>query len=101
MNLSPCDFGERSRLRVLLDHFSIIEDDREPHRVAYPLAELLLLAVCGTIADYTRLESQFSRMNCQMFSVGLSLGHLGGNGTRVMLGGPMRRGGTCWPGSFA
>ena len=51
MNLSPCDFGERSRLRVLLDHFSIIEDDREPHRVAYPLAELLLLAVCGTIAD--------------------------------------------------
>jgi predicted transposase YbfD/YdcC len=46
-----CDFGERSRLRLLLDHFSIIEDEREPHRVAYPLAELLLLAVCGTIAD--------------------------------------------------
>ncbi len=51
MDLSPSDFGERSRLRVLLDHFSIIEDAREPHRVAYPLAELLLLAVCGTIAD--------------------------------------------------
>jgi hypothetical protein len=30
-------------------------------------------------------------MNCQMFSVGLSSGHLGGNGTRVMLGGTMRR----------
>jgi predicted transposase YbfD/YdcC len=51
MDLLPSDFGERSRLRVLLDHFSIIEDTREPHRVAYPLAELLLLAVCGTIAD--------------------------------------------------
>jgi predicted transposase YbfD/YdcC len=51
MDLSPSDFGKRSRLRVLLDHFSIIEDAREPHRVAYPLAELLLLAVCGTIAD--------------------------------------------------
>jgi predicted transposase YbfD/YdcC len=57
MDLSPCDFGERSRLRVLLDHFSIIEDDREPHRVAYPLAELLLLAVCGTIADCDDYEN--------------------------------------------
>jgi predicted transposase YbfD/YdcC len=51
MDLSPSDFGERSRLRVLLDRLSTIEDEREPHRVAYPLAEILLLAVCGTIAD--------------------------------------------------
>ena len=51
MDLSPPEFGERSRLRVLLDHLSVIEDGRETHRVAYPLAELLLLAVCGTIAD--------------------------------------------------
>ena len=51
MDLSPPPFGERSRLRVLLDHLSVIEDGREAHRVAYPLAELLLLAVCGTIAD--------------------------------------------------
>ena len=51
MDLSPTDFGERSRLRVLLDHFSVIEDQRETHRVAYPMAEILLLAVCGTIAD--------------------------------------------------
>jgi predicted transposase YbfD/YdcC len=36
---------------VLLDHLSEIEDGRQAHRVAYPLAELLLLAVCGTIAD--------------------------------------------------
>ena len=51
MDLSPPDFRERSRLRVLLDHFSVIEEERESHRVAHPLAELLLLAVCGTIAD--------------------------------------------------
>ena len=57
MDLSPSDFGEQSRLRALLDHFSIIEDKREPHRVAYPLAELLLLAVCGTIADCDDYEN--------------------------------------------
>ena len=51
MDLSPPQFGERSRLRVLLDHLSVIEDGREAHRVAYRLDELLLLAVCGTIAD--------------------------------------------------
>jgi len=51
MDLSPLEFGERSRLRVLLDHLSVIEDVREPHRVAYPLSEIMLLAVCGTIAD--------------------------------------------------
>ena len=47
----PLGWGERSRLAVLLDRLSVIEDDREPHRVAYPLHEILLLAVCGTIAD--------------------------------------------------
>jgi predicted transposase YbfD/YdcC len=57
MDLSPSDFGERSRLRALLDHLSVIEDAREPHRVAYPLAELLLLAVCGTIADCDDYEN--------------------------------------------
>ena len=51
MDLSPSQFGVRSRLRMLLDHLSVIEDGREAHRVAYPLAELLLLAVCGTVAD--------------------------------------------------
>jgi predicted transposase YbfD/YdcC len=44
-------FGGKSRLRVLLDHFGRIEDPRPPHRVAYPLAEVLLLTVCATIAD--------------------------------------------------
>ncbi|MBI5164974.1 MAG: ISAs1 family transposase [Magnetospirillum sp.] len=44
-------FGERSRLRALLDHFSEIKDPREPWKVAHPLPEVLLLVVCGTIAD--------------------------------------------------
>ena len=32
-----------------------------------------------------RFDSQLSRMNCQRFSTGLSSGHLGGSGIRVML----------------
>jgi predicted transposase YbfD/YdcC len=51
MSLYAEDFSEKSRLRALLDHFAIIEDDREPWRVAHPLPEVLLLVVCGTIAD--------------------------------------------------
>jgi hypothetical protein len=45
------EFSDKSRLRVLLDHFAVIADDREPWRVAHPLLEVLLLVVCGTIAD--------------------------------------------------
>jgi predicted transposase YbfD/YdcC len=41
----------RSRVAVLLKNFSQIEDGREPWRVAYPLAEVLLLLTCATIAD--------------------------------------------------
>ena len=41
----------KPRLRALLDHFAVIDDPREPWRVAHPLAEVLLLVVCGTIAD--------------------------------------------------
>lgn len=44
-------FGEKSRLRALLDHFAVIDDPRQPWRVAHPLPEVLLLVVCGTIAD--------------------------------------------------
>ena len=51
MDAGPVEFGERSRLRLLLDRLSRIEDGRDPHRVAYPLAEIMLLSVCGTIAD--------------------------------------------------
>jgi len=42
--------AERPRLRLLLDHFALIEDDRDAWRVAHPLPEVLLLVVCGTIA---------------------------------------------------
>jgi predicted transposase YbfD/YdcC len=45
------DLGERPRLRVLLDHFALFEDDRESWRVAHPLPEVLLLVVCGTIGS--------------------------------------------------
>jgi len=51
MNLATLDFAEKSRLRALLDHFAVIEDPRELWRVAHPLVEVLLLVVCGTIAD--------------------------------------------------
>lgn len=44
-------FSEKSRLKLLLEHFGRIEDPRPQHRVAYPLREVLLLTVCATIAD--------------------------------------------------
>jgi DDE_Tnp_1-associated len=40
-----------SRLAVLLKHFPHIEDGRQSWRVAFPLAEMLLLLTCATIAD--------------------------------------------------
>ena len=51
MDLSILVTPEKSRVRALLDHFAVIKDPREPWRVAHPLPEVLLLAVCGTIAD--------------------------------------------------
>jgi len=51
MPLTALAFGEKSRLRALLDHFSVIDDPREPWKVAHPLPEVLLLVVCGSIAD--------------------------------------------------
>src|SRR3954447_12811921 len=42
---------EKPRVRRLLDHFSAVTDRREQWRVAYPLPEVLLLVVCGTIAS--------------------------------------------------
>jgi predicted transposase YbfD/YdcC len=44
-------FGEKPRLRSLLDHFAVIADPREPWRVAHPLPEVLLLVVCASIAS--------------------------------------------------
>ena len=51
MSLQAEDFSQKSRLRALLEHFALIEDARESWRVAHPLPEVLLLVVCGTIAD--------------------------------------------------
>lgn len=41
----------RSRLTFLLEHFSRLDDEREPWRVMYPLSEVLLLLTCATIAS--------------------------------------------------
>src|SRR6185369_3893288 len=51
MSLTDLLLPEKSRLRALLDHFAIVDDPREPWRVAHPLPEVLFLVVCGTIAD--------------------------------------------------
>lgn len=42
---------DRSRLAALLEHFGRIEDPRDVRRILHPLREVLLLVVCGTIAD--------------------------------------------------
>ncbi len=41
----------RPRLAVLLEHFSRLDDEREPWRITYPLSEMLLLLTCATIAS--------------------------------------------------
>jgi hypothetical protein len=43
--------SEKSRLKALLGHFSVIDDPRDAWRVAHPLPEVLLLVVCGPMAD--------------------------------------------------
>ncbi len=51
MTIAALESFEKPRLKALLEHFSAIEDPREPWRVAHPLPEVLLLVVCGTICD--------------------------------------------------
>lgn len=41
----------KSRLSTLLEHFAEVEDPRDVRRILHPLPEVLLLVVCGTIAD--------------------------------------------------
>jgi hypothetical protein len=41
----------RARVALLLNHLSRLSDDREPWRIAFPLAEVLLLLSCATIAS--------------------------------------------------
>src|SRR5829696_4113860 len=43
--------SDKPCLARLLEHFSALADVRERWRVAYPLPEVLLLVVCGTIAS--------------------------------------------------
>lgn len=43
--------SEKSRLSILLEHFASIDGPRDVRRIAHPLAEVLLLVVCGTMAD--------------------------------------------------
>lgn len=57
MSLAFAVFKEKSRLKSLLDHFATIDDPREPWRVAHPLQEVLLLVVCGTMADCDHYDS--------------------------------------------
>jgi predicted transposase YbfD/YdcC len=41
----------KSRLATLLEHFAVVEDPRDVRRITHRLDEILLLVVCGTIAD--------------------------------------------------
>ena len=47
----------KSRLGALLEHFGRIEDPRDVRRISHPQPEILLLVVCGTLADCDDYES--------------------------------------------
>lgn len=51
MSPAPVVLPEKSRLAILLEHFATIDDPRDVRRITHPLSEILLLVVCGTIAD--------------------------------------------------
>jgi hypothetical protein len=51
MSIAFAIFDEKPRLRALLDHFAVIDDPRDVRRVMHPLTEVLLMVVCGTMAD--------------------------------------------------
>lgn len=45
--------------KALLDHFSALDDPRQSWKVVYPLPEILLLILCGTLAgaeDFVEIE---------------------------------------------
>jgi len=45
--------------KTLLDHFSALEDPRQAWKVVYPLPEILLIVLCGTMAgaeDFCEIE---------------------------------------------
>jgi predicted transposase YbfD/YdcC len=51
MTIATLEGFEKPRLKALLEHFSTIDDPREPWRIAHPLPEVLFLVVCGTVCD--------------------------------------------------
>ena len=51
MSLAFSVFDGKPRLRALLDHFAIVDDPRDARRIAHQLNEVLLLVICGTMAD--------------------------------------------------
>ncbi len=60
----------KPQLRLLLDHLGAIKDTRQSWKVAYPLREVLLLVVCGTIAsgdDYDDIVD-WGRLICRCCS---------------------------------
>src|SRR5438105_8181248 len=73
----PDEETPRARLALLLKHFSKLDDDREPWRVMYPLAEVLLLVTCATIAscddfdDHRRVGQTPSRLSAALFVIPL------------------------------
>jgi hypothetical protein len=71
----------RARVALLLKHFSNLADEREPWRVMYPLAEVLPLLTCASIAscddfdDIVALGRTSSRLSAKVraFSLQRSL----------------------------
>lgn len=51
MSLLILESLPKSSLKALLAHLGRVDDPREPWRIAYPLPDVLLLVVCGTICD--------------------------------------------------
>ena len=51
MSPAPAGLSDRSRLAILLEHLATIDDPHDVRRITHPLAEILLLVVCGTLAD--------------------------------------------------
>ena len=50
--------------KALLDHFSALEDPRQAWKVVYPLREILLVVLCGTMAgaeDFVEIERWANR----------------------------------------
>ena len=70
----------------------------DPPRLVDELVPCLAAVVDEIVVGLkTRFESQLSRMNCQMFSTGLSSGDFGGMGRIVMLAGMTNLADRCHP----